>query len=178
MLVGSSFSRALREAAPGLSRRFFGCNRPHTFSFGNVRNSSSTSHRSERHVFNGLVRRLSTTKCQSRIVTAKSGLCQPSHFHGGLSFPLRANRGFSISTRARNVTTSAEIGENFKAEHQDGESSHDGTKSRKSFFPDTSSNVVAYWLLGSAASVFGIVVFGGLTRLTESGYVEAPASTL
>lgn len=26
------------------------------------------------------------------------------------------------------------------------------------------------WLLGSAASVFGIVVFGGLTRLTESGY--------
>lgn len=29
--------------------------------------------------------------------------------------------------------------------------------------------MVAYWLLGSAASVFGIVVFGGLTRLTESG---------
>jgi heme a synthase len=38
-------------------------------------------------------------------------------------------------------------------------------------FPDSSSNAVAYWLLGSAASVFGIVVFGGLTRLTESGYV-------
>ncbi|ORY17457.1 cytochrome c oxidase assembly protein-like protein cox15 [Clohesyomyces aquaticus] len=36
-------------------------------------------------------------------------------------------------------------------------------------FPDTSSKSVAYWLLGSAASVFGIVVFGGLTRLTESG---------
>jgi cytochrome c oxidase assembly protein subunit 15 len=28
---------------------------------------------------------------------------------------------------------------------------------------------VGFWLLGSAASVFGIVVFGGLTRLTESG---------
>jgi cytochrome c oxidase assembly protein subunit 15 len=38
------------------------------------------------------------------------------------------------------------------------------------FFPETSSKSVAYWLLGSAASVFGIVVFGGLTRLTESGY--------
>ena len=38
------------------------------------------------------------------------------------------------------------------------------------FFPETSEKVVAYWLLGSAASVFGIVVFGGLTRLTESGY--------
>ena len=37
-------------------------------------------------------------------------------------------------------------------------------------FPRTSEKVVAYWLLGSAASVFGLVVFGGLTRLTESGY--------
>lgn len=36
-------------------------------------------------------------------------------------------------------------------------------------FPRTTSRGVAYWLLGSAASVFGIVVFGGLTRLTESG---------
>ncbi|KAI9818863.1 MAG: Cytochrome c oxidase assembly protein cox15 [Pycnora praestabilis] len=35
--------------------------------------------------------------------------------------------------------------------------------------PQTSERVVAYFLLGSAASVFGIVVFGGLTRLTESG---------
>jgi heme a synthase len=38
-----------------------------------------------------------------------------------------------------------------------------------SSFPDTSSNTVGYWLMGSAASVFGIVIFGGLTRLTESG---------
>ncbi|KAJ9221519.1 hypothetical protein DTO271D3_777 [Paecilomyces variotii] len=38
-----------------------------------------------------------------------------------------------------------------------------------SSFPDVSSKSVAYWLLGSAVSVFGIVVFGGLTRLTESG---------
>ena len=42
-----------------------------------------------------------------------------------------------------------------------------GTK--RKFFPVISDKVVAYWLLGSAASVFGIVVFGGLTRLTESG---------
>lgn len=39
------------------------------------------------------------------------------------------------------------------------------------YFPQYTSNTVAYWLLGSAASVFGIVVFGGLTRLTESGYL-------
>ncbi|KIW04323.1 uncharacterized protein PV09_04615 [Verruconis gallopava] len=40
---------------------------------------------------------------------------------------------------------------------------------KKSSFPQTSSKSVAYWLLGSAASVFGIVIWGGLTRLTESG---------
>ncbi|KAI9054267.1 hypothetical protein LZ554_001435 [Drepanopeziza brunnea f. sp. 'monogermtubi'] len=40
---------------------------------------------------------------------------------------------------------------------------------KKGFFPETSSNAVGYWLLASAGSVFGIVVFGGLTRLTESG---------
>lgn len=39
----------------------------------------------------------------------------------------------------------------------------------KRAFPETNPKSVAYWLIGSAASVFGIVVFGGLTRLTESG---------
>lgn len=47
----------------------------------------------------------------------------------------------------------------------------ENTQSKKKSFPETSSKSVAYWLLGSAASVFGIVVFGGLTRLTESGCV-------
>lgn len=32
-----------------------------------------------------------------------------------------------------------------------------------------SSNVVGYWLIGTSGLVFGIVVLGGLTRLTESG---------
>jgi cytochrome c oxidase assembly protein subunit 15 len=44
-----------------------------------------------------------------------------------------------------------------------------GERSRAKSYPNVSSKSVAYWLLGSAASVFGIVVFGGLTRLTESG---------
>lgn len=39
----------------------------------------------------------------------------------------------------------------------------------KRTLPETNPKSVGYWLLGSAASVFGIVVFGGLTRLTESG---------
>lgn len=44
--------------------------------------------------------------------------------------------------------------------------------SKAKFLPETSSRAVAYWLFGSAASVFGLVVFGGLTRLTESGYAS------
>lgn len=48
----------------------------------------------------------------------------------------------------------------------------------KSSFPKISDKTVAYWLLGSAASVFGIVVFGGLTRLTESGFVPHPPTLL
>ncbi|KAJ6049614.1 hypothetical protein N7499_011799 [Penicillium canescens] len=44
-----------------------------------------------------------------------------------------------------------------------------GADGAKRSFPKISDKAVAYWLLGSAASVFGIVVFGGLTRLTESG---------
>nr|POE49143.1 cytochrome c oxidase assembly protein cox15 [Quercus suber] len=43
------------------------------------------------------------------------------------------------------------------------------TAAKSSSWPATSSSSVAYWLLGSAVSVFGIVIFGGLTRLTESG---------
>lgn len=44
-------------------------------------------------------------------------------------------------------------------------------RAAKSSSPETNAKVVGYWLIGSAASVFGIVVFGGLTRLTESGCV-------
>lgn len=51
------------------------------------------------------------------------------------------------------------------------EAIEEGAAKSKSSFPKISDKAVAYWLLGSAASVFGIVVFGGLTRLTESGYV-------
>lgn len=40
---------------------------------------------------------------------------------------------------------------------------------KKSAWPETNSKSVGYWLVGSAVSVFGIVVWGGLTRLTESG---------
>ena len=50
------------------------------------------------------------------------------------------------------------------------------TPAKGAFFPKTSHKSVAYWLLGSAAGVFGIVVFGGLTRLTESGFASTKPS--
>ncbi|GIJ89729.1 cytochrome c oxidase assembly protein cox15 [Aspergillus pseudoviridinutans] len=73
--------------------------------------------------------------------------------------PLRvtAAKFFSPSLR-RSVSGSAVAG-----------ALEDGASKAKSSFPKVSDKIVAYWLLGSAASVFGIVVFGGLTRLTESG---------
>ncbi|THY10764.1 cytochrome c oxidase assembly protein-like protein cox15 [Aureobasidium pullulans] len=40
---------------------------------------------------------------------------------------------------------------------------------KQTSFPEVTDKKVGYWLLGSAVSVFGIVIFGGLTRLTESG---------
>lgn len=36
-------------------------------------------------------------------------------------------------------------------------------------FPEISNKIVGYWLVGTSTLVFGIVVLGGLTRLTESG---------
>lgn len=61
---------------------------------------------------------------------------------------------------------------------QAAEATRDNVK--KSAWPETNSKSVAYWLLGSAVSVFGIVVWGGLTRLTESGYafLAFPVTTL
>lgn len=59
----------------------------------------------------------------------------------------------------------------MKSESTVGNATSDGPTPAKSKFPNVSDKIVAYWLLGSAASVFGIVVFGGLTRLTESGWV-------
>jgi len=50
-------------------------------------------------------------------------------------------------------------------------SSNSGSSKGPKSWPETNDKVVGYWLVGSAASVFGIVIFGGLTRLTESGYV-------
>lgn len=60
--------------------------------------------------------------------------------------------------------------ENLAAKSAAAAASQAQAQASKAFPQKTTSKGVAIWLLGSAASVFGIVVFGGLTRLTESGY--------
>lgn len=70
------------------------------------------------------------------------------------------------SAGAPSITTSV-----FERAESTAEDVKSSAKPKSSSFPKTSHKSVAYWLLGSAASVYGIVIFGGLTRLTESGYV-------
>lgn len=79
-------------------------------------------------------------------------------------FPQRAlktllhtpKRSFGTSTSWRSVTTAAATTAPSKA----------ATRTRTLI---NSSNAVGYWLIGTSGLVFGIVVLGGLTRLTESG---------
>lgn len=75
----------------------------------------------------------------------------------------------SLNTTANKKSTTTSPAASLEYAAEPASDSNDKSKTRSSSFPDTSSKSVAYWLLGSAASVFGIVVFGGLTRLTESG---------
>lgn len=129
-----AFRRALRDAAPNLSKRFFTCR-------AQIQTTPRIPFRS---------------RCQT--TNLRNGRCSSPSIH----ISIRAFRSETCLKR------SASIPQALQAESHEQESqSKDGAKSSR--WPDTSSNTVAYWLLASAASVFGIVVFGGLTRLTESG---------
>lgn len=172
MIQSSNFSRALREAAPGLSKRFFECSgRRNASPLYQLQGPYSASTSNEQQLLRRQVRNFSSkaVRCASPVPKLKpcSSLKVPR-----TSLPAKWSiRALSQSARATNTSTlEASAGTNTQ-DAEDGQTGEEEPKRRKSFFPDTSSNVVAYWLLGSAASVFGIVVFGGLTRLTESGYV-------
>ncbi|RVX75619.1 hypothetical protein B0A52_00972 [Exophiala mesophila] len=175
----SGFGRSLSEAAPGLSRRFFSCqngNKPphHLRCFSSSRPTPGS--RDPRVQ----IRPIGTLSdiTASRTWTAKSSKSASSPFTqsriritcgrseswssrspGANSSNLRCIRSFSVSTRLRTQATLV----------QDVNTAEGSKSEKKGFYPKHSTNAVAYWLLASAASVFGIVIFGGLTRLTESG---------
>ncbi|KAH8205374.1 hypothetical protein TruAng_000453 [Truncatella angustata] len=75
----------------------------------------------------------------------------------------------SQSTATTTQTPLSEVARQVASTSARARAPQQAAKGRRGAWPETSSKSVAYWLLGSAASVFGIVVFGGLTRLTESG---------
>ncbi|PWW72591.1 COX15-CtaA-domain-containing protein [Tuber magnatum] len=86
-------------------------------------------------------------------------------------------RNFSFANTSRNTATtttthpgkpSSPLGTLANTFARNSQTLRAGTEPQP-FFPDISSPTVGYWLLGSAGLVFGIVVLGGLTRLTESG---------
>ena len=107
----------------------------------------------------------SPRQCLLRVAT------RPDRFKDA---PPKYIRAFKSSTRrASSATSGSFTTETGSLSFIPSLSQSKGQKAKKTntgFFPSTSEKSVAYWLLGSAASVFGIVVFGGLTRLTESGY--------
>lgn len=77
--------------------------------------------------------------------------------------------------QARFQSTKASVSEQAKAASEASAKAYaeavENAPSKKKLPEFTSSKAVGVWLLGSAVSVFGLIVFGGLTRLTESGYV-------
>ena len=145
MLGGSCFMRALRAEAPTLTRRFFSCH---------SRQARSTQTKPLRDISsNGFV----TSKATSPASCLAKKSIRPSLL-------LASRRAFSSATNRRSAIAVSST------------SSSDGLITtvpkgyiKDSAFPEQTDNAVGYWLLASAASVFGLVIFGGLTRLTESG---------
>ncbi|ANB14068.1 Cox15p [Sugiyamaella lignohabitans] len=88
---------------------------------------------------------------------------------------LETSRKFSTTTSILSDSTSLSDSSNIQRQkklvseilNKAQNSSHPKTSAKRT--PANSSKYVGYWLIGSAGLVFGIVILGGLTRLTESG---------
>lgn len=160
MLPASGFHRALSEVAPALSRRFFTCS---SRTQCGLWTEVQTTHEIQRLAHLGRrqfgTSRSATVKPEYNTVRPGPNPATLLRSQQSTKTQSKLARTFSTSVRSRSAATTIEAIEDV-ARSEAGKGSS---------FPKTSTNTVAYWLLGSAASVFGIVVFGGLTRLTESG---------
>uniref|UniRef100_A0A060SZ01 ARAD1C04840p n=1 Tax=Blastobotrys adeninivorans TaxID=409370 RepID=A0A060SZ01_BLAAD len=83
--------------------------------------------------------------------------------------PLRNAAGENAVKTERVSPEMAEAMQAFSSAKGQGQQGSETNAGKKRGLPMNSSNTVGYWLVGSAGLVFGIVVLGGLTRLTESG---------
>ncbi|CAN8098142.1 unnamed protein product [Discula destructiva] len=110
--------------------------------------------------------RPSFSRKQEPLISVRSSHPQSQtarHFRKATSSLVR----YLNTSSSKKIATAAAFDENY--DNGTDASTSKGARSKSKSFPETSSKSVAYWLLGSAASVFGIVILGGLTRLTESG---------
>lgn len=79
------------------------------------------------------------------------------------------SRPFSLSSKLRQAATPTESATTPLGNLASSIATKSAQKVKGNAWPETTSKAAGYWLIGSAVSVFGIVVLGGLTRLTESG---------
>ncbi|CCD23339.1 Cox15p NDAI_0B03040 [Naumovozyma dairenensis CBS 421] len=96
------------------------------------------------------------TICSTNVKSLRFDLNQKSMLMKTSPFTKTIPRSFSLSSKFSNPTT---IAANATATTTP-VVSEESLKTAKS---------VAYWLIGTSGLVFGIVILGGLTRLTESG---------
>ncbi|SPQ26826.1 b4bd6397-f44e-4cc4-a3fc-ac87ad924407 [Thermothielavioides terrestris] len=82
---------------------------------------------------------------------------------------VRAARHFNSTATEPKSPLGSLANDISKAARSPSQTASTRSSGKSSSFPETNAKVVGYWLVGSAVSVFGIVVWGGLTRLTESG---------
>ncbi|OJK02410.1 hypothetical protein ASPACDRAFT_115273 [Aspergillus aculeatus ATCC 16872] len=145
----------LRSLAPRLSKEFFTC-RPCL-----IRTQSYASTSTLRKQFFAPDNARSALNTISLRARAK----------GAFASSLRnyASKSSKSSKSAKSPKPASSSQPALPAQAQSAASAAAPEQAPKRFFPILTHKVVAYWLLASAASVFGIVVFGGLTRLTESG---------
>ncbi|CAK7566131.1 MAG: Cytochrome c oxidase assembly protein cox15 [Sporothrix epigloea] len=119
------------------------------------RNAFSTDSRTSRRFTSVLEARFDATSCR------KTFRVSPLSLRG---FSISDTRPAPAPSKPLSTAATAEASGIASTTYESSSSS-----STSSSFPDVSTKAAAYWLIASAVSVFGIVVWGGLTRLTESG---------
>lgn len=158
MACVESLHPLLRSAAPTLSRRFFTPIR-HQRLFRSTHHCSNSSAFTYQPAFKAQKQTPFLAAFRNQSTTASVGTAK-----------LAANASSAIASSPATPSTLSRIQHGLQVLWNP--FPHIGEKSaaeKGKYFPVFTRRIVAYWLFGSAVSVFGIVVFGGLTRLTESG---------
>lgn len=110
-------------------------------------------------------------RCMSTKITNNFKACSWNYSNNGI---LKKSHFYKYTTTPGTTTTTTvaaiNIIRSFSSARYNSNSSSTSTAAADATTNiRTSSNKVAYWLIGTSGLVFGIVILGGLTRLTESG---------